>query len=533
MGNERVLTYQDGIKFISDGLLSARTSFDVGSFFHFTSNIWAYSYQHPEYFKAWHIQTICEDIEEALATGLYYCGVLPRGHLKSTVLGYALSAWLGLKTGGDSSLLYLSYSEDMSAYHTSEMKKAIRNNSELSKVMIDLVPTSDSMIKYKIPNGLFRILNGGFKTFKRGTHTNLGVIVDDPLRDPENPLNYTVIRKVEQLFFSEVWHIPNENAPIIVMGTPMLPEDLYAKLKTDERFKYRALPALNPTLEHRVLFPEKFSEERLLQDKKAHPVSFASEMMLQPFLSTQAYFYEDDVTKCEDASLRQLHPDQTYPELQKDYIVAGFDVGKKRHPSHLAVYAVRENILYQICDIFLDGWNYDKQEELLNNVAENWKLDRGYFDNTSRELEDRHVNDVWKPMVFTMKDKTRMARVLEEFITGRKIHFIPDERQKSQICSVDINLKAPETPMGHGDAFWSNALAALAFYEMESRGTHELGNISEIFETGQTFQREVKLEKVTFSNVVETIPGICPNCKDSGGWIAENKLCLICKYRGG
>ena len=53
----------------------------------FIENIWAHSYDNPQYFKAWHVSLLAEDIEECLAEGLNYVGILPRGHFKSTILG--------------------------------------------------------------------------------------------------------------------------------------------------------------------------------------------------------------------------------------------------------------------------------------------------------------------------------------------------------------------------------------------------------------------------------------------------------------
>lgn len=37
--------------------------------------------------------------------------------------------------------------------------------------------------------------------------------------------------------------------------------------------------------------------------------------------------------------------------------------------------------------------------------------------------------------------------------------MLNDDRQKEQILAVDNNLNAMESPDGHGDSFWSNALA--------------------------------------------------------------------------
>ncbi len=60
-------------------------------------------------------------------------------------------------------------------------------------------------------------------------------------------------------------------------------------------------------------------------------------------------------------------------------------------------------------------------------------------------------------MTFTTKSKNTMAQIFEKFVHSGKLKLIKDERQKQQILSVNNELKAPETPMGHGDAFFSHS----------------------------------------------------------------------------
>ena len=154
------------------------------------------------------------------------------------------------------------------------------------------------------------------------------------MRDPENPLNATQITKVEDHFLTESLFIPLKGVPVIVLGTPMMPGDLLSKLQDDDRFKSRVLPALDPAPDRRVLMPELYSEEWLLQQQRARPKSFASEFMLIPHFSTEAYFEDDDITKCEDANLKNYPISKGYEVDRDEQLFAGFDVGKKRHPSH-------------------------------------------------------------------------------------------------------------------------------------------------------------------------------------------------------
>ena len=96
-------------------------------------------------------------------------------------------------------------------------------------------------------------------------------------------------------------------------------------------------------------------------------------------------------------------------------------------------------------------------------------MTKGYIDNTRGELEDRGLNRSWLPLTFSQKSKMTMAQIFEQFIHDGRVKLQKDERQKQQILSVSNDLKAPDTPMGHGDAFFSIAMALQA--AQESQGT--------------------------------------------------------------
>ena len=95
MSQDNEITFDNALARLADGLLSDK-KYRVGSFRDFLVNVWSQSYDNPEYFKAWHVQLIAEDIEECLATGLNYVAVLPRFHFKSTILGHAFSVLIKL-----------------------------------------------------------------------------------------------------------------------------------------------------------------------------------------------------------------------------------------------------------------------------------------------------------------------------------------------------------------------------------------------------------------------------------------------------
>ena len=407
-----VITVTDALARLSEGL-TVNQKAKIGSFHEFITDIWSLSFDRPELFNSWHVGVIAEDAERALADNKNYVAILPRFHFKSTLLGHGFSIWRLLKATRDTSILYLSYSDTMARYHISEINKTVQRNPVLMEMLTARNTRAEFQFRYTFNSKPVEILHGGLFSFKRGMHVNGALIADDILRDPENPLQLGEINKIEDHFMTETMFIPNREAPVIVLGTPMLPDDLLSKLQRDDRFTSRVLPALDPTPTRRVLMPDLFDEPWLLAQQKARPKSFASEFLLQPSFQTESYFNRKDISACEDSNLRTYSAHKKYEKQPNEQLFAGFDVGKKRHPSHLVIFSRTDDELKQINQTWLDGWTYSDQIKFLNEVAQNFQLEKGYIDNTRGELEDRGLEQVWHPMTFTLKSKNTMAHILE------------------------------------------------------------------------------------------------------------------------
>ena len=120
-----------------------------------------------------------------------------------------------------------------------------------------------------------------------------------------------------------------------------------------------------------------------------------------------------------------------------------------------------KRLLLNYIERFLDSRDYTEQIAHLNSIAENFDLHRAYVDNSREELEERGLEAIWNPLTFTLKQKRKMAQVFEEYVSSGRFQLIADERQRSQITCVNNDLKAPVTPLGHGDSFFPIAMALL------------------------------------------------------------------------
>lgn len=542
------LSYLEALEQLADGIV-AKPSIKLDSFEEFLIDVWSLGYEYPDYFKLFHVRYIANRLQQALEDGYNYLAVLPRGHFKSTVLGHAASVWLHLRrlrVVADSELVYVSFNDKMSRYHTAETKKYIRNNPVLNAELKDLTANAESSIRYAYKGRTIRVVNGSVFSFKRGVHTNTALVCDDILTDPENPTNTSQVFKIGDRFMKETILIPNPGVPIIVLGTPMLPSDLLTQLRKDERFRSDVLPALDPTflingeqITRRVLAPELVSEKTLLLERQAHPASFASERMLQPVYTSDSFIDAETLAACEDDALRILNPNQDHPEddMPSDYTVGGFDVGKHRHPSHVIILTSKHDpktntsVLTQVYGEFFDGWPYVKQVERLNHLAKMFHLDKGYVDNTRGELEERGLAPEWRYLTFTEKNKRTSAQIMETYLTMGRMRLVVNERQREQILSTNTDLKAPETPLGHGESFISLMLATLAYHEQMAYGsTQVLGNLQELAEVS-TRPPEPAVPRLTYNKEHETQRQACPKCGETVGWIAARGLCLVCQYR--
>ena len=146
-----------------------------------------------------------------------------------------------------------------------------------------------------------------------------------------------------------------------------------------------------------------------------------------------------------------------------------------------------------------------------------------------------------------------MAGVFEKFVHAGILKLNKDERQKQHILSVSNDLKAPDTPMGHGDAFFSIAMALQAAHDTAYKFV-DLGSANDWYnaispgetpESRRMMQDDMKgISKEQQKNPLKMEPvnpmeraSLAPNpqCKEavcsSNFWVPERGLCLYCGYR--
>lgn len=431
----------------------------INDFGYFIDNIFWKSFD--KYTPAPHLQKWAKELQNNRNTAI----LSARKHLKSTII-YAYIMWLIYTTRGRNvEILYLSFKEELARYHIANIKKYIEANPEFD--CSDLT-NANSEIKYTWSKSDYEKIQhkitvhpAGVLSFKRGYHPDI-VICDDILADPSQELNLTIIDKINRVFFEDIMSLPKEGGEIKLVGTAQHQEDLFFKLKEKKNWSWSSNQAILNEQDKLTLWPEMFTFERLMEirDMEVGEKAFQKEYMCSPVWSEDAYFKREDIMNCVDSGLHNI----TLIDNPVAQVVAGLDIGKVRHPSHFTVFLHSNGLIIQIYQCFMDGWDYTKQIDHIKAIMDGLKIKRIFYDDTRSELEsflEQGViqRGVWKGIKFTQSEKFKLAANFSKVVSKGIIKLQNNSRQIRSILSVNNNLEALETSDGHGDAFWSVALA--------------------------------------------------------------------------
>jgi len=406
----------------------------------------------------------------------------PRKHLKSHTF-YAYVMWRMYGIWYDAKIvkkrtmlydmLYISYKMSMAGEHIENINRYVLINPYFG----DWIKISDanSVMKYYFKGCEFNCKPEGMGSFKRGKHPH-EVLCDDILADPTEKLEYSTMKKLNKIFFEQIASFPKEVVGRMhVIGTAQDSTDLFFQLKGNKKYSWNLYKAIIDRDRKEVLWPEFINYERLMEilefELNGSEKIFNKEYQCSPVRSEDAYFTFDEVNEKMDKNLKDMWD---MPEKVKGMCFGGFDVGKKRNPSHLSVFsAFGENII-QVHQKWMDGWGYGRQVEYLKMACDKFKIVRLYYDNTRAELESYaergELPKAMKPIVFTSKVKYLMAAALEKVMGDERFRLLYNERQREMIICVDNDLNSPETGEGHGDSFWSNAMACISIVKRAKKG---------------------------------------------------------------
>ncbi len=428
----------------------------VKSLSYFIENVFPLSFVNQKYIRPSHLTRYWAPLFQNYQNT---CLLASRKHLKSTIV-YAYLMWKLLRTiDYDYELLYLSYKADLGQYHVKNFKKLVDYNPLFAEVQ-SLTP-AETIARYSWDNKHeFIIEPEGVLSFKRGRHPN-EVICDDVLADPATQLDPAIIKKINRIFQEDIFSLPKEGGNLRVVGTAQTPQDFFYSLKGQPNWGWGKFPAELDPIKKQTLWPEMFSWQNLQEKRKVMgDKAYDKEFLIKPVYAAESFFQRE-----------QFVPPLVNPDLKNvlelnthNTVVGGFDVGKKTHPSHFAVFELVGNRAIQRYQRFFDRIDYYDQVQEINELVKMLKIDKVYYDSTRGELEgfvEQGImpKSVYVPVPFSLKNKNTMATEFSKVVSNNEIELINDRRQIEQILLVTNDLQAIETDEGHGDSFWSIALA--------------------------------------------------------------------------
>lgn len=430
-----------------------------GGFKFFINNVFSASFG-GDFIGGDYVDNIADRMEKLPWT----MDVTARGHFKSTRL-YAEIMHDIFTMERDIEAWYFSYNTDLSAYHLKKLKQMIKRNPFFIDIR-DSKAQAEGILAYERNNNVYTCAPAGLLAFKRGIHADR-IYVDDPLRDPENKLAPTVIRKVNRTISTEIYPMVNKGGRCRVVGTPQTFEDFFYNPQLRNKWDVEINDAMVDEKNRIAIWPEWVSFDELEDIRNTiGEKTFNQEYRASPAYAEDSYIKREALLSVIDEALEPLK--EYAGELD---VVGGLDIGKHRHPSHMVLFLrwEKEGLYYfkQIVSSWLDGMNYNDQWELLDTVAALYNLDVLRYDNTRGEFEafaekaTPNQKRILKPVVFNLKSKNAMAAQIDALITSKRITLLNDTRQTEQVLAVTGDLHAMESDQGHGDSFWSIGLATM------------------------------------------------------------------------
>jgi len=197
-----------------------------------------------------------------------------------------------------------------------------------------------------------------------------------------------------------------------------------------------------------------------------------------------------------------ISADPTSRLMREGRAVAGLDLGERVHPSHLTVLvkwpvetiedkllaggpwsmgeyqrrkrlaeaiaqdgALTKPALYQVASVWFDEVPLSEQLSAIAVILSRLGVRVCAYDATRGELAVSEQRGELPPamrgygVVFTREHKAYLAALLARAIERRELHLLDDPRQTKSLLTVNNLLQAQESEVGHGDAFWSLAMA--------------------------------------------------------------------------
>ena len=326
---------------------------------------------------------------DRLVSNQHTMEITARDHFKSTRI-YAFLMWKILTAKESLEVQYFSFNEKMAGYHLEKLKDFISNNFWFNylianNALIDRATGAKRIIDYVNPFGAKVSINlQGMKTFTRGIHADI-IIIDDPFPNIQDnhKATPTEVYNVNHIVRAGILSMIKEAGSIHIVGTPQTNNDFFFDDDLKDQFLITIKPAILDEKNKVVLWKEWYPWERLMEKKKSlKPRLFNQEFMASPVYAEDSFLNPKLIDKAIDVKLK---PASKYEGTANVY--AGYDIGKKTHPSHICVFKEEQGHYTQLYSQWMDKWDYIDQIELVKELIHRFSIDVVNYDATRGELE--------------------------------------------------------------------------------------------------------------------------------------------------
>lgn len=451
-----------------------------------------------EFRRGDHLDDMCNRIQHKSRTA----SIGARSHSKSSVF-YALGCWRAKRLILEPrEQFYISSTDDMARYHTKKMRKfieAMLDHGLIKNTVFINNNIAEIALKNTKTGKTFLCMPWGLHAKYRGAHPH-DCLLDDILGEPTIKQDSVALYKAERAFKDIISKLPKAvGGTIHLMGNAQTGDDLHFQLAAmvdpdtgEHIYDWASYPAFLPGPDGKepqppnyenakILWPEYWTRQMLLAEYATGMDSFETQFQCKPASFADTYFRElNFVDTDRDFTLLDSLPGA---RVDGDAFI-GYDPGKSRHPAH-AVCFIRDKDA-QLWQVESKWWEpedkttWDDQLSVLLQWCKTYNVYKVYWDASREELKTDWERNAL-PISFTphplnsRPNKNKVATAFKEWVQRRAIHLFNEPRQLKHILSVDNNLKAPEILngafRGHGEAFWSVGMAALAAAQLYPFGS--------------------------------------------------------------
>ena len=359
----------------------------------------------------------------------------PRGHAKSTSVTHAFTLALVLFRERSFGMI-ISDTEMQAEMFLQDIANELKENMRLREMFAisHFVKDTNTDIIVAFTDGqLFRILAKGSGQKVRGTKWNNkrpDFVVCDDLENEDIVLNKDTREKFRNWFFGSVIPMVSDNGIIRFVGTILHMDSLLERILNDNTWISERFRAHNEDFSD-ILWPEKFSKEKLLQIRKRYvnqgfPEGYAQEYLNHPIDESTAYFKRE-----------QLEPIVDYEEPLNYYAAIDFAISQSERADFtvIVVAGVSPSGMVKIVDCRRGRWDsLDIIEEMLAIqvqyspeifTAEKGSIEKAIGPFLNAEMHKKGVYINLNP-VNPDKDKMKRARSISARMKAHGVQFDVD-----------------------------------------------------------------------------------------------------------